>query len=106
MGRPLLFVTKNGVNEAIQDEEIVYFSVSDNYVEFKLTDNRKFKIRSSLQLAQERLPAESFCRIHRSYVVRLNHVRLIGETVIMKNGDELPIGREHKAELLNHFECF
>ena len=49
---------------------------------------------------EEKLPPpERFVRIHKSFVVSLDHIQAISATYIRINNEELPIGRIYKAKL-------
>lgn len=48
---------------------------------------------------EEKLPPDRFVRIHKSFIVALNHIQAISATYIRINNEELPIGRIYKAKL-------
>jgi DNA-binding LytR/AlgR family response regulator len=48
---------------------------------------------------EEKLPPDRFVRIHRSFIVALNHIHAVSATYIRINNEELPIGRIYKAKL-------
>jgi DNA-binding LytR/AlgR family response regulator len=51
------------------------------------------------------LPREQFLRIHKSYVVSRDKIRSFsGQTVVLTNGKEIPIGRTYKIEFLKRME--
>ena len=48
---------------------------------------------------EEKLPPDRFVRIHKSFIVSLDHIQAISTTYIRINNEELPIGRFYKAKL-------
>jgi DNA-binding LytR/AlgR family response regulator len=48
---------------------------------------------------EEKLPADRFVRIHKSYIVSLDHMQAIGSTYIRIGNEEIPVGRNYKANL-------
>ncbi|MDJ1482592.1 LytTR family DNA-binding domain-containing protein [Cytophagaceae bacterium YF14B1] len=48
---------------------------------------------------EEKLPPNRFIRIHKSFIVALNHVQAVSATYIRVNNEEIPIGRIYKAKL-------
>lgn len=48
---------------------------------------------------EEKLPPNRFVRIHKSYIVSLEHIQAISATYIRINNEELPVGRIYKAKL-------
>ena len=87
-------------------KEILWLEASANYVDV-CTAAQKFTTRSTLSAILSRLPADMFVRIHRSYVINLDHAREVihcgnGEAVlVMSNRRELPIGKTYKDGLEN-----
>jgi len=85
-------------------KEILWLEASANYVDV-CTAAAKFTTRSTLAAIVSRLPSESFLRIHRSFVVNIDHARELihcgnGEAVlVMSNRRELPIGKTYKDTL-------
>ncbi|MBW8684682.1 LytR/AlgR family response regulator transcription factor [Chitinophaga rhizophila] len=101
-----LILSKDARREMISDEEIVYATVKDKYVQAKLPDQRTVIIRTSLQKFETSLPPNVFLRIHKSYIVRINFIKYVKNTVIMKTGDELPLSKEFKDDFLDNFSIF
>ncbi|PWV44623.1 LytTR family DNA-binding domain-containing protein, partial [Chitinophaga sp. S165] len=66
-------------------------------------DGRSLRIRKSLQQFLEELTPDHFIRVHKKYVVCINHVRFVDTEVTMVVGNPLPIGREYKDDFLSHF---
>ena len=56
---------------------------------------------------EERLAPQGFLRIHKSYLVNLQHVRnIFKDTVTLENGDELPLSRHRSKELREKFLAY
>jgi two-component system LytT family response regulator len=87
----------------IRLDEIVYLQTTRDYTSFLLTDGSRVLVVKSLQEYEDLLPKDDFFRIHQSYIVRGAQVRkfLRDEScVIMLNGDQLPVAKRRKHELL------
>lgn len=88
----------------IRIRDLVRCSSAGNYTEFHLVDGSR--LVSSVQLGEyeEMLQTHNFCRIHRSHLVNLAHLRSVlkadGGTVVMAEDTVLPISRRRKQELL------
>jgi DNA-binding LytR/AlgR family response regulator len=48
---------------------------------------------------EEKLPPNRFVRVHKSFIVALDHIQAISATYIRINNEEIPIGRIYKAKL-------
>ncbi len=85
--------------------EIVYCHANSNYTEFYLTDKKCILSSYTLKQYDEILTAQSFFRVHRSYLINLAHVKKYrrgdGGEIIMSNGHEIELSRTHKDEFLH-----
>jgi DNA-binding LytR/AlgR family response regulator len=60
-----------------------------------------FDVSHSLaQLERDSLPANMFCRIHRSYIVPLNNIRSLDLEGVVIDGRRIPIEKPYRAKLL------
>ncbi|REA57414.1 DNA-binding response regulator [Dyadobacter luteus] len=48
---------------------------------------------------EEKLPPDRFIRIHKSFIVSLDHMQAVTSTYIRVNNEEIPIGRSYKTNL-------
>ncbi|MBK7571053.1 MAG: LytTR family transcriptional regulator DNA-binding domain-containing protein [Bacteroidetes bacterium] len=46
------------------------------------------------------MPAEKFCRIHRSHIVALQHIDNIEEGTVYIKHQPIPIGEQYRSNLL------
>jgi len=86
--------------------EIVYSEASNNYSKLILTDGKQFLISKTLKDVQEVLEEEHFLRVHRQYIVNLNHVKHFNRNegiLTMDNGDHIPIARNQKEKLTERY---
>src|SRR5258705_3016476 len=86
--------------------EIVFSEASNNYSKLVLTDGRHFLISKTLKDVQEVLEEEHFLRVHRQYIINLNHVKQFNRNegvITMDNGDHLPIARNQKERLIERY---
>ena len=90
--------------------EIDWIEARDDYSEIHAGAER-YRIRASLAALVRRLDPARFTRIHRSAVVRLDHVRELrtsgrdGTTVVrLRDGTELPVSRRRLTGLKQRFQ--
>ena len=88
----------------IEFAEIVYLEADSNYTIFHLMNAQKF-VSSKTMGEFEPLLTGHFFRIHKSFVINLNHVaeysKKNGNNVIMKEGSILPIARRRFQEFMH-----
>ncbi len=91
--------------ELIPHEEIVYAKASNNYTEVITESGKEKVISKTLKYVSGQLPEENFFRVHKSYLINLDHIMKYrksgGGTVIMSNEEELPVSADKKEELLS-----
>lgn len=96
---------QNGVS-FIELNEIVFAEASNNYSKLILTDKRIFILSKTLKDVQEVLEESHFLRVHRQYIINLNHVKQFNrnESILtMDNGEHLPIARNQKERLIEKY---
>ena len=89
----------------VELDEVRYFRAADKYVEAHTYDETVL-LDQSLNRLEETLPAGRFARIHRSYLVNLDHLEEIerglggySARVADAQGSRLPVSRGGKASL-------
>lgn len=77
-------------------DSIYYLESLGNYV--KIWDAQKFLLTPrTMSSFEEQLPADSFVRIHKSYILHKKYVHYIeGNSIRLKNGKELPLGKNYR----------
>jgi two-component system, LytTR family, response regulator len=89
-------------------EDIVYCKASDNYTYFHMNDGRHYIVSKQLKDYEEILVPHNFFRIHKTYLININHVEKIskadGLSVIMTNRDELPVSFRKKDEFIERIK--
>lgn len=73
---------------------------ADGYYAKVVTAQQSYHLSMTLKkfIEQTVLPA-NFLRIHRSYLINLQHLEQFGEIYLTIQGHQLPIGRSYKSEL-------
>lgn len=98
-GKSLLFSSLTETRQILLTA-ISHFKI-DHYWVKVYYDNDVFEFTSSMAKIEELLFGnEDFMRVHRSCILSIKHIKSIGsKTVIMNNGDELPVSRSNFAAL-------
>ena len=78
---------------------IVYLESAGEYVRLHLADGTKLVTLFRLKNMESELQSSQFMRVHRSYIINLNHIS--GYTkgkVFLSNDDYVPIGESYKEQ--------
>jgi two-component system LytT family response regulator len=84
--------------------EIEYIESFDDFIKIHLTDKKPVMTLMSLKAIVEILPSDQFMRVHRSYIVPLNHIKSFRNNRIQLTNAEVPLGIRHKEEFKNWFK--
>ena len=94
-----LFIKEGEYFHKVPFDEILYLSSEHVYVTIH-TVKKKFLVRASMQEYLENFDPEKFMRVHRSYVANINKVEKINTANIIIEGQEIPISKNFREELL------
>jgi two-component system LytT family response regulator len=90
--------------ELIHSNQILYCRAESNYCCIKKIDGITKTASKTLKYIEEILPANSFKRIHKSYVINLNYVtryHKANKEVELTNGERLPVSFRKEEEFIN-----
>ncbi len=91
----------------IEVNEIEYAESSNNYTKLVLINKQSHIISKTLKDVQDVLEDLHFLRVHRQYIINLNHVKQFyrGENmyVVMTNGENIPVARSQKDKLVEKY---
>ena len=95
----------NGVSRVFL-QEIIYVEVCNHKLFFH-TERGEVEGRGSLGQLEKDMEGSTFARCNSGYIVNLRNIKSIEkDTVIMSNGDRLPVSRARKKEFLNQFAMY
>jgi len=81
--------------------EINIIEAKGNFIYIKtLSDN--YLVYSSLKKIESKLPASSFLRVHRSYIINFKKIIDIQDNSILIHNELIPVSRRYKPQLLDH----
>ena len=86
----------------IDFKEILFIEALADYVQINTTQGR-YTVLATMKSMQANLPEDDFFRIHRSYIVRKDKIRVIEDNMILMETKNIPISRSSKQEFFNTF---
>lgn len=85
--------------------KIIYMESQNEYVRIFFEDQKPVMTLISMKKLEERLPAERFMRVHRSYVVNLEKITAVANNRIIYGKDiYIPIGNQYKDKFNEYLE--
>lgn len=94
-----IFVRSNSAFTKIKVNEIIYAQALGDYVSI-CTKDKDYTVHITLKGLQGKLFSNRFYRLHRSYLVSLDHVDGVEKNTAFVGKNPLPIGEQFKKDLL------
>jgi len=80
-------------------DEILFIEAKGDYIDIK-TDKENYRVHTTLKKIREKLPAEQFLQIHRSYIINFNKIIDIEDNSVLIEKNVIPISRSNRPELM------
>ncbi len=91
--------------DILDTDEILCCQADSNYTYIYTADGRKVVASKSLNSLEKTLDPNAFVRIHRSYLVNLQHITQFSSTdgyeITLKDGTKYPVSRRKKDDVLD-----
>ena len=77
--------------------DIKYIESANEYIQFHLINSEPITTLIRLKVIEEQLPKDKFMRVHRSFIVNLDRVKVIDHNrIVFDNKVHIPIGDQYK----------
>ena len=83
----------------INFDDLLYIEGQHEYVSF-YTKTKRITALYSLKSLEEQLPRDKFIRVHKSYIVSINHISEIEQLSVTVADKKIPIGGSYRESLL------
>lgn len=84
----------------IELDKILYIEGLKDYIKIHIEDNpRPILSLVSMKAMEEKLPADRFIRVHRSFIVQKQKIKMIDKGRIVFGKEYIPISDSYKQEL-------
>ena len=100
-----IYVRRNERMIKILIDDIYYFEADRNYCKI-FSKNKECLLVMTLKEIDDRLPAEHFLRIHRSFIINLRHVDEVAGTHVVIGKKAVPLSKTLRRELMNRLQTF
>lgn len=98
-----LFIKREGLFVKVKLDSILYMRSDRSYIEL-YTEKEHYTIRSSFGDLLLEISSSQFFRVHRSYVVNMDHVDAINSNMLLIGEIEIPVGRSYRELLLTRLK--
>jgi len=91
-----ILVRGNRKMHKVNLNQILMIESLKDYVKIFTSPDKFIVVNQQISFLEEKLPADSFIRIHRSFIVSVNHIDSFTSSTVEIGKRELPIGRNYK----------
>lgn len=99
-----LFVRTNGKYKKICKEDLLFVAAAGSYVHIQ-TRTERHTLSQNLTQFQKKTPLHNMVRIHRSYIVNVDHVNSFEDSFVFVQNHKLPLSENFRADFLKHIHC-
>ena len=93
-----IFIRDSNIIRRLKVDDILFAEAMGDYVKLH-TAQKFFAIHNTLKAVEERLPANKFIRVHRSYIVAITKIDTIQDGALVVNGKPVPVADAYRATL-------
>jgi DNA-binding LytR/AlgR family response regulator len=96
---PYFYIWENKAYVQINYKDVLYIKADGNLVQIVTTD-QVFMPSGTITKLEEKLKADIFIRVHRSYLVHRGAIAKVTKNdIILKTGQEIPIGEQYRSKI-------
>lgn len=97
---PDLFVKVDSRLVKIKSSDVYWIEALGDYIVINTLES-KYIVHNTMKGIEAKLSPDKFLRVHRSYIVRLDKIETLDESVIVIKQKIIPIGGTYKSRLMN-----
>lgn len=94
-----IFIKANQKQQKVSFSNILYVEAFADYVKI-FTPEKRLVTLQTMKNMEQKLPADLFCRIHRSFIVGLRHISAFSSSEVEVNGQKLPVGKNYREAFM------
>jgi len=84
--------------------EILFIEGLDDYLKIHIRNQKTVVARMTMKSILEKLPADAFFRVHRSFIVSLSKIDRVKSKIVYIGNEEIPISATYEAAFLTLLE--
>lgn len=94
-----IFIKTDGKLIRLNNSDILFIESMGDYVKFVSAD-KKYITHNTIKNLEEKVNKQCFMKTHRSYIINVDKIDDIRENLLFIKGNEIPISKAHRSEVL------
>ncbi|UOQ98568.1 LytTR family DNA-binding domain-containing protein [Hymenobacter sp. 5317J-9] len=86
-------------------DDVRYVEALGDYVHV-ITDRSKLIVYSTMKAVEEKFPASRFVRVHRSFIVNLDHIQALEDNSLVVETKHIPVGQTYLRDVMQRLNKF
>jgi two-component system, LytTR family, response regulator len=99
LNKDYIYIKTNSTLHKISTKEILWVEALGDYITMNVA-GKKYIIHSKMKTIESKLSPNTFVRVHRSFIVSIDHINSIEDSVIIMDKKLIPIGAIYKDNLM------
>ncbi len=99
-----LFIRADFSLMKIAIDDIIYIEGLDDYLKIYIQDQKTLVARMTMKKLLEKLPANKFIRIHKSFIAAISRIQALRAKTVLVERSELPLGGSYIEEVSRVFK--
>ena len=93
-----IFIRDSNIVRKLRLEDILFAEAMGDYVKL-FTAQKFYAVHTTLKAVEDRLPANNFLRVHRSYIIAISKIDTIQDGAIIINSKPIPVADAYRSAL-------
>jgi DNA-binding LytR/AlgR family response regulator len=94
-----IFIKTDGKLIRLNNSDILFIESMGDYVKFVSID-KKYITHNTIKNLEEKVNKQCFLKTHRSYIINVDKIDDIRENLLFIKGNEIPISKAHRSEVM------
>jgi DNA-binding LytR/AlgR family response regulator len=94
-----IYIKTEGKLIRLNNSDILFIESMGDYVKF-VSNDKKYITHNTIKNLEEKVNKQCFLKTHRSYIINVNKIDDIRENLLFIKGNEIPISKAHRPEVL------
>ncbi|HVW97458.1 MAG TPA: response regulator transcription factor [Mucilaginibacter sp.] len=96
---PYIFIKQDSKLVKVDFDDLCYIQAERDFCSLYLVNGTRLLAGMHLKMLEDILPSEKFVRVHRSYIVSIDKIRIIKGNIVETDNAEIPIGNNYREGL-------
>lgn len=83
----------------LENSNILFIESLGDYVKF-VTAEKKYVTLNTIKNLEEKVNKQVFMKVHRSFIINISKVDNIRDNSLFINGNNIPISKAHKSDVM------